>query len=59
VNSAVGLSIDIDEFWFIVEGLTCERYGVRRVGTIICGSGAIFDGGGESMDVCGALKDVG
>jgi hypothetical protein len=53
------LSIDIDDFWFIVEGLTCERYGVRRVGTMICGSRAIVDGRGESMGVGGALKDVG
>lgn len=57
-TSAVGSSIDIGDFGSIVEGLACGRYSVRGVGTIIFG-GAIFDGGGGSMDVGGALKDVG
>lgn len=58
-TSAVGSSIDIGDFGSIVEGLTCDKYGVRGVGIIICGGGAIFDGGAGSMAVGGALKDVG
>jgi hypothetical protein len=58
-TSAVGSSIDIGDFGSIVEGLTCDRYGVRGVGTIICGGGAIFDGGAGSTDDGGVLKDVG
>jgi hypothetical protein len=58
-TSAVGSSIDIGDFGSILEGLDCKTYGVRGVGTIICGGGAIFDGGGGSMDAGGALKDVG
>lgn len=58
-TSAVGSSIDIGDFGSIVEGLTCDRYGVRGVGIIICGGGAIFDGGAGSMAVGGALKVVG
>lgn len=58
-TSAVGSSIDIGDFGSIVEGLTCDKYGVRGVGIIICGGGAIFDGGAGSMAVGGALKVVG
>lgn len=58
-TSVVGSSIDIGDFGSIVEGLACDRYGVRGVGTIICGGGAIFEGGGGGMDVDGAFKDVG
>ncbi|KAG1793617.1 uncharacterized protein HD556DRAFT_1308478 [Suillus plorans] len=45
-TSAVGSSIDIVDFSSIVEGLACEIYGVREVGKIAFGGGAIFDGGG-------------
>lgn len=58
-TSAVGSSIDIGDFGSIVEGLTCDKYGVRGVGIIICGGGAIFDGGAGSTAVGGALKVVG
>jgi hypothetical protein len=58
-TTAVDSSIDISNLGSIVEGLACDRYGVRGVGTINCAGGAIFDGGAGSTDVGGTLKDVG